>query len=340
MNIHEKYISRCIELGKLGIGNTYPNPSVGSCLVVDDKIIGEGYTSIAGGNHAEVNAINSVKDKSLIKDSTIYVTLEPCCHHGKTPPCVDKIVANGIKKVVIGIKDPNPLVCGKGIEKLKENGVEVISGVLKNECIEHHKRFLSYIINKRPYIILKWAETADGFIAPKEKNINKPYWISNIKSRQLVHKWRSEEQAILVGAKTIREDDPRLTTRDWQGKNCDIYILSKNSFQKDYKIFNQDSKVKILDGQEIDYDKDIVKQMCDKFYDDKILSIIVEGGTKTLSNFIDSGIWDEMRVFKTNEKLGDGINGPIIKYKASKEFDIGDNKLEYYLNKGVTFSNI
>ena len=340
MNIHEKYISRCIELGKLGIGNTYPNPSVGCCLVVDDKIIGEGYTSIAGGNHAEVNAINSVKDKSLIKDSTIYVTLEPCCHHGKTPPCVDKIVANGIKKVVIGIKDPNPLVCGKGIEKLKENGVEVISGVLKNECIEHHKRFLSYIINKRPYIILKWAETADGFIAPKEKNINKPYWISNIKSRQLVHKWRSEEQAILVGAKTIREDDPRLTTRDWEGKNCDIDILSKNSFQKDYKIFNQDSKVKILDSQEIDYDKDIVKQVCDKFYDDKILSIIVEGGTKTLSNFIDSGIWDEMRVFKTKEKLGDGINGPIIKHKASKEFDIGDNKLEYYLNKGVTFSNI
>ena len=340
MNIHEKYISRCIELGKLGIGNTYPNPSVGCCLVVDDKIIGEGYTSIAGGNHAEVNAINSVKDKSLIKDSTIYVTLEPCCHHGKTPPCVDKIVANGIKKVVIGIKDPNPLVCGKGIEKLKENGVEVISGVLKNECIEHHKRFLSYIINKRPYIILKWAETADGFIAPKEKNINEPYWISNTKSRQLVHKWRSEEQAILVGAKTIREDDPRLTTRDWEGKNCDIYILSKNGVQKDYKIFNQDSKVKILDSQEIDYDKDIVKQMCDKFYADKILSIIVEGGTKTLSNFIDSGVWDEMRVFKTKEKLGDGIKGPKIKYKASKKFDIGDNKLEYYLNKGVTFSNI
>ena len=340
MNIHEKYISRCIELGKLGIGNTYPNPSVGCCLVVDDKIIGEGYTSIAGGNHAEVNAINSVENKSLIKDSTIYVTLEPCCHHGKTPPCVDKIVANGIKKVVIGIKDPNPLVCGKGIEKLKENGVEVISGVLKNECIEHHKRFLSYIINKRPYIILKWAETADGFIAPKEKNINEPFWISNIKSRQLVHKWRGEEQAILVGAKTIREDDPRLTTRDWEGKNCDIYILSKNSFQKDYKIFNQDSKVKILDSQEIDYDKDIVKQMCDKFYDDKILSIIVEGVTKTLSNFIDSGIWDDMRVFRTVEKLGCGIKGPAIKQEASKEFDIGDNKLKYYLNKDLTFSNI
>ena len=340
MNIHEKYISRCIELGKLGIGNTYPNPSVGCCLVVDDKIIGEGYTSIAGGNHAEVNAIHSVEDKSLLKLSTIYVTLEPCCHHGKTPPCVDKIIANGIKQVVIGIKDPNPLVCGKGIEKLKENGVEVISGVLKNECIAHHKRFLSYIINKRPYIILKWAETVDGFIAPKQKNINEPYWISNIKSRQLVHKWRSEEQAILVGAKTIREDNPRLTTRDWEGKNCDIYILSKNGVQKDYKIFNQDSKVTILDSQEIDYDKDIVKQICDKFYNDKILSIIVEGGTKTLSNFIDSDVWDEMRVFRTKEKLGDGIKGPRLKLMESNKVNIGDNELNYYLNKGVTFSNM
>ena len=340
MNIHEKYISRCIELGKLGIGNTYPNPSVGCCLVVDDKIIGEGYTSIAGGNHAEVNAIHSVEDKSLLKLSTIYVTLEPCCHHGKTPPCVDKIIANGIKQVVIGIKDPNPLVCGKGIEKLKENGVEVISGVLKNECIAHHKRFLSYIINKRPYIILKWAETVDGFIAPEQKNINEPYWISNIKSRQLVHKWRSEEQAILVGAKTIREDNPRLTTRDWEGKNCDIYILSKNGVQKDYKIFNQDSKVTILDSQEIDYDKDIVKQICDKFYNDKILSIIVEGGTKTLSNFIDSDVWDEIRVFRTKEKLGDGIKGPRLKLMKSNKVNIGDNELNYYLNKGVTFSNM
>ena len=340
MNIHEKYISRCIELGKLGIGNTYPNPSVGCCLVVDDKIIGEGYTSIAGGNHAEVNAINSVENKSLIKDSTIYITLEPCCHHGKTPPCVDKIIACGIKTVVIGIKDPNPLVCGKGIEKLKENGVEVISGVLKNECIQHHKRFLSYIINKRPYIILKWAETADGFIAPKEKNINEPYWISNTKSRQLVHKWRSEEQAILVGAKTIREDNPRLTTRDWEGKNCDIYILSKNCVRKDYKIFKQGSKVTMLNGDKIDFEKDIVKQMCDKFYHDKILSIIVEGGTKTLLNFIDSGFWDEMRVFKTKDKLGGGIKGPIIKHEVSKKFNFGDNELEYYLNKELTFSNI
>ena len=340
MNIHEKYISRCIELGKLGIGNTYPNPSVGSCLVVDDKVIGEGYTSLAGGNHAEVNAINSVEDKSLLKLSTIYVTLEPCCHHGKTPPCVDKIIACGIKKVVIGIKDPNPLVCGKGIEKLKENGIEVISGVLKNECIEHHKRFLSYIINKRPYIILKWAQTTDGFIAPISKDVNKPYWISNTKSRQLVHKWRSEEQAILVGATTIRQDDPRLTTRDFEGKNCDIYVLSKKGLKKDYKIFNQDSKVTVLDGEEINFNKNLAKQICDKLYDDKILSVIIEGGTKTLSNFIDYDMWDEMRVFKTQEILGDGVKGPKIKFNAKRKVQIENNILEYHLNNGVTFSSI
>ena len=340
MNIHEKYISRCIELGKLGIGNTYPNPSVGCCIVLDDKIIGEGYTSKAGGNHAEVNAINSVEDKSLLKLSTIYVTLEPCWHHGKTPPCVDKIIASGMKKVGIGIKDPNPLVCGKGIEKLKENGIEVISGVLKKECIEHHKRFLSFIINKRPYIILKWAETADGHIAPKQKDVNEPYWISNSKSRELVHKWRSKEQAILVGAQTIREDDPRLTTRDCEGKNCDIYILSKKGLKKDYKIFNQDSKVTVLDGEEINFNKNLAKQICDKLYDDKILSVIIEGGTKTLSNFIDSDMWDEMRVFKTQEILGDGVKGPKIKFNAKRKVQIENNILEYHLNNGVTFSSI
>ena len=189
-------------------------------------------------------------------------------------------------------------------------------------------------------LLLSLQQALDGFIAPIEKNINEPFWISNTKSRQLVHKWRSEEQAILVGAKTIREDDPRLTTRDWEGKNCEIYILSKNGFKKDYKIFNQESKVTTLNNEKIDFKKDIVKQMCDKFYDDKILSIIVEGGSKTLSNFIDSETWDEMRVFKTKEKLGDGIKGPNIKLEESKKIEIGDNELVCYENKGVTFSNI
>tara|TARA_Y100000991_G_scaffold33643_1_gene21913 strand:+ start:12296 stop:13318 length:1023 start_codon:yes stop_codon:yes gene_type:complete len=340
VNIHEKYINKCIKLGKLGIGKTYPNPSVGCCLVINDKVIGKGFTSEAGGNHAEVNAINSVKNKSLIKHSTIYVTLEPCCHYGKTPPCVDKIISVGIKKVVIGIKDPNPLVCGKGIQKLIDNGIEVISGVLKDECIKHHKRFINFIINKRPYIILKWAETADGFIAPKYKETNKPYWISNLKSRKLVHKWRSEEQAILVGAKTIRYDDPRLTTRDWDGKNCDVYIISKNGIKKNYKIFKQNLNVNVLDDHEINFDKDVVKQICKRLYNDKILSVIIEGGTETLLNFIKHGFWNEMRIFKSNQKILEGIKGPEITLTPDKRVYIGNNTLNYYLNNSETFSNI
>ena len=190
MNIHEKYISRCIELGKLGIGNTYPNPSVGSCIVYNNKIIGEGYTSRPGKNHAEINAINSVKIKSQLKESTLYVTLEPCSHHGKTPPCTNEIIKNKIPRVVVGILDPHTKVSGKGIKQLEEAGIEVVLGVLENECKSHHKRFLTFINKKRPYIILKWAETNDGFIAPKTKNEIKPVWISNRYSRQLVHKWR------------------------------------------------------------------------------------------------------------------------------------------------------
>ena len=167
MNIHEKYISRCIELGKLGIGNTCPNPAVGSCIVYNNKIIGEGYTSSFGKNHAEINAINSVKIKSQLKESSLYVTLEPCSHHGKTPPCTNEIIKNKIPRVIIGIIDPHSKVSGNGIKKLKEAGIKVTLGVLENKCKDHHKRFLTYINKKRPYIILKWAETTNGFIAPK-----------------------------------------------------------------------------------------------------------------------------------------------------------------------------
>ena len=256
MNIHEKYISRCIELGKLGIGNTYPNPSVGSCLVVDDKIIGEGYTSKAGGNHAEVNAINSVKDKSLLKLSTIYVTLEPCCHHGKTPPCTDLIIKHKIPKVVIGCLDTNKKVSGKGIEALKLAGCEVVVGHCETLCLEHHIRFFSFHNKKRPYIILKWAETKNGFIAPTEKTSQRPVWISSDESRQLVHQWRSEEHAILVGGNTVLEDNPSLTTRRVSGRNpIRIVIDTKDNLQKSHNVFNDEAKTIVLSSKHFNSQK-------------------------------------------------------------------------------------
>ncbi len=227
MNIHTKYMQRCIELGKNGLGSTYPNPMVGSVIVHNEKIIGEGFTSPCGGPHAEVNAINSVNDKSLLKKATLYVTLEPCSHFGKTPPCADFIVANKIPRVVVGVKDPHEKVAGMGIQKLRDAGCEVEVGVLEEECREHHKRFLTFHEKKRPYIILKWAESSDGFLAPdkSEREANpEPYWITNKKSRQLVHQWRSEEHAILVGTNTVLEDNPKLNVRDWAG-NSPIRIV-------------------------------------------------------------------------------------------------------------------
>jgi len=198
VKIREKYISRCIYIAKNGLGTTAPNPMVGCVIVHDSNIIGEGFTSPYGGAHAEVNAINSVKDKSLLKEATLYVTLEPCSHFGKTPPCSNLIIDDGIKNVVIGCVDDNEKGSGQGIAKLKEAGCNVTVCFLENGCKEHHKRFFTFHNKKRPYIILKWAETADGFIAPLHKRVKQPVWITNQYSRQLVHKWRAEEQAILV----------------------------------------------------------------------------------------------------------------------------------------------
>ena len=216
---HEHYIKRCLEISKSGIGTTRPNPSVGAVLVVDDKIIGEGFTSPYGGSHAEVNAISAVKDQTLLATATMYVTLEPCSHFGKTPPCADLIIKSEIKKVVIGCIDSNVLVAGKGVERLQNAGCEVIVGVLEKECKAHHKRFFTFQTQKRPFIILKWAQTLDAFIAPKKRATQAPVWITKEVSRQLVHKWRSEEQAILVGTTTVLDDNPGLDVRYWKGED-------------------------------------------------------------------------------------------------------------------------
>jgi diaminohydroxyphosphoribosylaminopyrimidine deaminase/5-amino-6-(5-phosphoribosylamino)uracil reductase len=328
VKIHEKYISRCIQLAKNGLGTTFPNPMVGSVIVLGDKIIGEGYTSPYGGPHAEVNAINSVKDKELLKKATLYVTLEPCSHYGKTPPCADLIIKHQIPNVVVGLLDPHEKVAGKGIEKLKKAGIDVTVGVLKKECWEHHKRFLTYHTKKRPYIILKWAETADGFMAPlqqKRSNNPEPYWISNAYSQQLVHQWRSQEQAILVGTNTVLTDNPKLNVRHWTGQNPIRIVLDRDlKIDTTYHILDGSVKTIVLSAllpkhpdpriayEVIDFEKNTTTQICAILYKHNIVSVIIEGGAKTLQDFIDSQLWDEARVFRGKNKFVEGLRSPRI----------------------------
>lgn len=319
---------RCLQLATLGIGNTYPNPSVGCVIVHENKIIGEGFTSEYGGSHAEVNAINSVKNKTLLKQATLYVTLEPCSHFGKTPPCSDLIIKHQIPKVFIGTIDLHQKVAGKGVEKLRAAGCDAHVGCLEDKCKAQHRRFLTFHNKKRPYIVLKWAQSADGFIAPSYEQRNKvgPVWITNIRSRQLVHRWRAEEHAILVGTNTVLKDNPSLTTRDWSGSSpIRIVIDKKNKLPKNATVF--DGKVKtivITDSKSeqysnesliyepINFEAAIPEQICEILVKHHILSVIIEGGSKTLQSFIAIGLWDEARIFKGSTKLNYGIKAPEI----------------------------
>lgn len=299
MQTNEHYIQRCIEIARNGLGSTAPNPMVGCVIVHDNKIIGEGYTSPYGGPHAEVNAINAVKDTHLLNESTLFVTLEPCSHYGKTPPCSDLIIKHKIPKVVIGCIDDNEQVAGKGIAKLRNSGCEVTVGVLENECKEHHKRFFTFHNKKRPYIILKWAASKDGFIAPLHKSEKKPVWITNSYSRQLVHKWRAEEQAILVGTNTVVEDNPSLTVRDWTGNNPIRFVLDQNNrLSKSYQVFDDTVETHLISNQHIDFNSPIAVQIAQYLYDKDINSVIVEGGARTLNTFIDEDLWDEAHIFR------------------------------------------
>ena len=333
MTSHETYLKRCIDIAKNGLGTTRPNPMVGSVIVYSNQIIGEGFTSAYGGNHAEVNAINSVKDKSLLKESTIYVTLEPCSHFGKTPPCSDLIIKHQIPHVVIGCIDDNIQVAGKGIEKLKKAGCHVVVGISENECKAHHKRFFTFHNKKRPYIILKWAETADGFIAPETKNEQKPVWITNEYSRQLVHKWRAEEQAILVGPNTVLQDNPSLTVRDWTGQNpIRIVIDKENKLSKKHTVFNNEAETITLSNKDIDFSKNIAQQICDVLFKNNINSVIIEGGVKTLQTFIDENLWDEARVFTGNTHFKKGVKAPRFSGTLISEETIIGDTLKTYKN--------
>jgi len=330
VNIHEKYIKRCINLAENGLGTTFPNPMVGSVIVYENQIIGEGWHKKAGEPHAEVNAIRSVKDKSLLKKATIYVSLEPCSHFGKTPPCCDLIIEHQIPNVVVGTVDPNEKVAGNGIKKLIAAGANVTVGVLEKECNELNKRFFTFHQQKRPYIILKWAQSQDGFLSP-EKEIEqdrKPVWITNAYSRQLVHKWRSEEQAILAGTQTVIDDNPKLNTRDWSGNNPVRVVLDQNNrIPKDSFIFDSTVKTIVFTKSEtnlsaentnfevIDFNQNIIPQILAVLHQNQIQSIIIEGGLQTLQSFIDENIWDEARIFIGNISFEKGTKAPMIQMK-------------------------
>ena len=317
---YELLMQRCVAIGNSALGHTYPNPNVGALIYKDGKIISEGYTGSSGQNHAEINAIENINDKKYLENSTMVVTLEPCSHYGKTPPCTKKIIESKIKTVIIGCKDPNLLVNGSGIDQLINNNIDVKVGVLENECLELHKRFFTFQTKKRPYIILKWAETDDGIISPKHKNNNRPYWISNDVSRQYVHKWRSQEHAILVGSKTVDFDNPQLNSRNWDN-NSPIKIVIGNP-----KIKSKDT-LYIHNGNDLN-----IKNITNFLHKKNIQSVLVEGGNKTLKTFIENNLWDEARVFKSTNKLKKGVLAPKINGTKFYEENIKDDNLKIIRN--------
>jgi len=335
MEYNIKYMKRCLEIASKEIGNTYPNPLVGCVIVHENKIIGEGSHKKYGDKHAEVNAINNVKNKDLLKDSTLYVNLEPCNHFGKTPPCTDLIIKYKIQNIIIGSRDPNMMVEGGGVEKLKSNGCNVKDGVLLDECDYLNKRFFTYHKLKRPYIILKWAESKDGFISPT-KNQREVFKISGDNSLKLSHTWRKEENSILVGVQTIIDDNPKLTTRLVKGKNPIRIVIDPNCrIPINSNVFSKDSKTIVLSKNEnSEISEELIITKFDKMefilnvlYKMKIQSVIIEGGTKTIKNFLDNDLWDSIRIFKGVKSLRSGVKGPEIDLTNFKRTNSGEDYL-------------
>lgn len=346
-DINELFMQRCLDIAKKGLGYVSPNPMVGSIIVHNGKIIGEGYHQKYGSSHAEINAINAVKDKSLLKHSTLYVNFEPCSHYGKTPPCAKKIAELKIPHVVIGIKDLSPKVNGKGIRILKDAGIKVVTGILEKKCYDLNKRFFTFNTKKRPYIILKWAQTQDGFIDIIKKpnqspNIN---WITNDVSKSLVHKWRTEESAILIGKNTAQKDNPQLTIREWYGKqplrvvlDCNLelphhlHVMDKKIPTVVFNGLKNDNSDSYLLKKKLDYTHPVLPQMMDYFYKNEIQSIIVEGGRKLIQSFIHDGLWDEARVFIGQKYFFSGIKAPEFHYKPTYFEKLLETTLNIYIN--------
>jgi diaminohydroxyphosphoribosylaminopyrimidine deaminase/5-amino-6-(5-phosphoribosylamino)uracil reductase len=359
---HENYMQRCLELAETGMRAAMPNPSVGAVLVYKNRIIGEGHTSAYGGPHGEVNCINSVKteDRHLIPEATLYVSLEPCSHYGKTPPCSDLIIHHKIKNIVIGTADPHEKVSGNGIRKLRESGSNVTVGILEKECRESNRRFFTFHEKQRPYIILKWAESADGFLSPEKRYQDvlidgkqdtvaekKPVWITNQYSRQLVHKWRSEEAAILAGTQTVLDDNPQLDVRDWTGPNPVRIVLDRqNRIDESYYVKNSKIKTIVVTAQHnlvnlenlfyetVSFDSDLPYTIMRVLHKHGLLSVIIEGGRHTLQTFIDANLWDEARVFKGTSVFNRGTKAPAFKAIAKERHDILQDQLTIYQNHG------
>lgn len=337
---------RCLELAKIGLGSTYSNPMVGSVIVHKDIIIGEGFHHKAGEPHAEVNAIASVKNKELLKECTLYVNLEPCAHYGKTPPCALLIKQSGIPRVVIACPDSFSEVAGKGIEMLRTAGIDVLVGVMETESRELNKRFFTFHEKKRPYVILKWAQTLDGFIDVDRTsdNYGQPTWISNAISKKLVHKWRSQEQAILVGVKTVLKDNPSLTTREWAGKSPVRVLIDRHQkVSESSQILNGQvptivftSKHKANENNtkyiNISLQDDLIPQVLNGLFKENLQSVIIEGGKQILQSFIDANVWDEARLFVGNKMFLSGVSAPKIAGSIILEEHLGDSRLFYYRN--------
>lgn len=346
MTTDEKYMARCIELAKMGAANVSPNPMVGCVIVYKGKIIGEGYHEKYGEAHAEVNAIRSVKDPNLLKQSTLYVSLEPCAHHGKTPPCSDLIVEKQLARVVIGTIDPFAEVAGKGIEKLINNGIDVKLGVLENECLELNKRFFTFHNKKRPYILLKWAQTADGFIDMERDagNYGQPTWITGQGALVRVHEMRAMEDAILVGTRTAEKDNPSLTTRLVEGKNPLRLVLDRDlKLPPSLHLFDNSTPTVVINGiksaksentewVQIDYAKNVPKQILEILYQNEKLSLIVEGGKQLLQSFIDAELWDEAHIYTGDTLFEKGVTAPVIKGTPEHNEIIGKDFLQVYRN--------
>jgi diaminohydroxyphosphoribosylaminopyrimidine deaminase/5-amino-6-(5-phosphoribosylamino)uracil reductase len=345
-----KYMYRCLQLAQLGVGYVAPNPMVGAVLVYNDEIIGEAYHHRYGEPHAEPNAIYSVVDKELLKQSTLYVNLEPCSYYGQTPPCADLIVKYQIPRVVIGTLDPNPKVAGRGVEILQNAGIEVIVGVLEDECRELNKRFFIFQEQKRPYILLKWAQTKDGFIDKKRKdNSESPLIISNNFTQKLTHQMRSENQSILVGINTVLLDNPSLTVRHWSGKSpIRIAIDRQGLIPSDYNLMDgsaltiifteiEKQNQKNVEFVKINFETNILPAILRKLYERNIHSVLVEGGAQLLNSFIQLGWWDEANVEISPQTIVDGVLAPAFLFQPIRRKSYDDHEWLLFKNSNTNF---